>query len=80
MSSPSRNRLDDICEMPEFAGHRVEWVYTPMVRVKIYFRHSRPDYCIHMEVSPDLMSDAVYSKKVIVKVFNEHMEKVIGGD
>lgn len=60
--------MDEIRNMPEFADYRIECEYTPMIYVKIYFRHS--DHTIHMMLSPDRVT-----KENVLMVFNEQMEK-----
>ena len=62
--------LDELRDRPEFVDYRIDWLYTPMICVKIYFRHSQPDYTVHMTLKPD---DVTIEN--VVRMFNEIVER-----
>jgi len=61
--------LDEVRELPEFTDYRIDWVYTPTICVKIYFRHSQPTRTIQMTLKPDDVT-----KENVVRMFNEIVE------
>jgi len=61
--------LDELRDRQEFVDYRIEWLYTPTICVKIYFRHSQPDYTVHMTLKPDCVTI-----ENVVAMFNEIVE------